>query len=197
MLLGFESRPRKESLDVQQQVDEPTTPKRGASFRDRSYIPVATAAVAGAAAGAGLSRSGSNRLKKDPPGDPWLHKRVEAERKYPEVIVPRKVSSGKTPETSPSVTTPSKETAFRSHPQYLKDKELPNLPRSSNQDLEDFDSDEPLDAKPVRRGTLSKIEQLTGHKAPIPATSISKTAKGIRTERVKVCIDFLLPDRFL
>lgn len=129
-------------------------------------------------------------MKKDPPGDPWLHKRVEAERKYPEVIVPRKTSSNRTPETSPSTATPSKETAFRSHPQNLRDKELPKLPGSSDQDFDDLYSDEAIDNKPVRRGTLSKIEQLTGHKAPIPATSMQRTDKGIRTERVKVSSTF-------
>lgn len=115
-----------------------------------------------------------------------MHKRVEAEKKYPEVIVPRKTSANRTPETSPSTATPSKETAFRSHPQNLRDKELPNLPRSSDHDFDDLDTEEAIDTKPVRRGTLSKIEQLTGHKAPIPAASMPRTDKGIRTERVKV-----------
>ncbi|KUJ24388.1 uncharacterized protein LY89DRAFT_776516 [Mollisia scopiformis] len=177
---------RQESTDVPRKIETATTPKRGASFRERSYIPVATAGVGAAAvAASGLSRSGSNKLKKDPPGDPWLHKRVEAEKKYPEVIVPRKTSVSKTQETTASATRPSKETAFRSHPQTIKEKELPTLPGDSGQD-EDIYNDDEVDAKPVRRGTLSKIEQLTGHKAPIPAASMPKNDKGIRTERVKV-----------
>jgi hypothetical protein len=102
-----------------------SAPQRGPSFRDRSYIPVAVGSAV--AASAGLARSGSNKLKKDPPGDPWLYRRMEGEKKYPEVIVPRKASVGDRSQPSTSMAGPSRDTAFRSHPQ-AKDKELPVLP---------------------------------------------------------------------
>jgi hypothetical protein len=35
--------------------------------------------------GISLTRTGSNKLRKDPPGDPWFNKRIEAERKFPTV----------------------------------------------------------------------------------------------------------------
>jgi hypothetical protein len=105
-----------------------STPQRGPSFRDRSYIPVAVGS-AGAASTA-LNRSGSNKLKKDPPGDPWLYRRTEAEKKYPDVIAPRKPSVADRPQPSTSMAGPSRDTAFRSHPQD-KEKEPPVLPAAT------------------------------------------------------------------
>jgi len=100
-----------------------STPQRGPSFRDRSYIPVAAGAAV--AANSGLNRSGSNKLKKAPPGDPWLHRRMEGEQRYPEVIAPRHpqpVISDR-PQPPSSTAGPSRDTAFRSHPQ-VKEKEI-------------------------------------------------------------------------
>ncbi len=100
-----------------------STPQRGPSFRDRSYIPVTAGAAVGA--NAGLNRSGSNKLKKAPPGDPWLHRRMEGEQRYPEVIAPRHpqpVISNR-PQPSSSTAGPSRDTAFRSHPQ-VKEREI-------------------------------------------------------------------------
>jgi hypothetical protein len=104
-----------------------STPQRGPSFRDRSYLPVAAGSAV--AASAALSRSGSNKLKKAPPGDPWLHRRTEGEKKYPEVIAPRQPHSSvsERPHPSTSMAGPSRDTAFRSHPQ-VKEKELPSKP---------------------------------------------------------------------
>ncbi|CZR55455.1 uncharacterized protein PAC_05343 [Phialocephala subalpina] len=191
---GMDDKPRAVTIVPTDNIDSPksrevrdtetaTTPKRGASFRERSKIPVAVAVAGGAAAE--LSRSGSNKLRKDPPGDPWLHRRVDAEKQYPEVVVPRKTSVSRTKQVPADAASPSRETAFRSHPQAV-DKELPTLPRDSQRYPAELDDE--TDAKPVRRGTLSKIEQLTGHKAPMPPIATSKPEKGrdIRTERVKV-----------
>lgn len=43
-----------------------------------------------------------------------------------------------------------------------------------------------LDTKPVRRGTLSKIEQLTGEKRPMQNTRSAQPGKEIRTQLVTV-----------
>jgi hypothetical protein len=102
-----------------------STPQRGPSFRDRSYIPVAVGSAV--ATSAGLARSGSNKLKKDPPGDPWLYRRMEGEKKYPEVIAPRRPSVSDRSQPSTTIAGPSRDTAFRSHPQ-VNDEELSVLP---------------------------------------------------------------------
>ena len=114
-----------------------STPQRGPSFRDRSYIPVAVAAGAAgtaAAASTALNRSGSNKLKKAPPGDPWLHRRIEGEKKYSEVIAPRQPhpQSSDRSQRSASMAGPSRDTAFRSHPQSAE-KELPRIPLQDDQ----------------------------------------------------------------
>jgi len=54
----------------------PTSPSDGAA---------AAAAAAVAAAAPAVARSGSNKLRKEPPGDPWYGRRVEAERRYPTI----------------------------------------------------------------------------------------------------------------
>jgi hypothetical protein len=46
--------------------------------------------------------------------------------------------------------------------------------------------DNDLDTKPVRRGTLSKIEQLTGEKRPMQNTRSAQPGKEIRTQLVTV-----------
>jgi hypothetical protein len=97
------------------------TPQRGPSFRERSKIPVA---VAGGLAAAGVTRSGSNKLRKEPPRDPRYIKRVEAEKHNSGVDTTRKASVGsRQPDTA--VASPSRDTAFRSHPQVAKVCEAP------------------------------------------------------------------------
>jgi hypothetical protein len=46
--------------------------------------------------------------------------------------------------------------------------------------------DKDLDIKPVRRGTLSKIEQLTGEKRPMQNTRSAQPGKEIQTQLVTV-----------
>jgi len=89
------------------------TPKRGPSFRERSKIPVA---VAGGLAATGVARSGSNKLRKEPPG---YNKRVEAEKQNSGVNTTRKASVGSR-QLDNDVASPSRDTAFRSHPQVGK-----------------------------------------------------------------------------
>lgn len=76
-------------------------PQRNLSFRERAAKndPVvsrrdgdvddgpmpAESPLAAAPPGPPLTRSGSNKLRKNPPGDPWYSKRVEAEERFPTV----------------------------------------------------------------------------------------------------------------
>lgn len=74
-------------------------PQRNMSFRDRTVkndpvVPQredddrgSPAESPGAAAipGLGIARSASNKLRKNPPGDPWYSKRMEAEERFPSV----------------------------------------------------------------------------------------------------------------
>lgn len=101
--------------------------------------------------------------------------RTDAEKQYPDIVVPRKQSVGGGP---------SRDTAFRSHPQGSREKELPVLPRDAQQyPVQDHDIDrldlEDMEEKPVRRP--SKLERLTGSTNPraVPANNV-------RTERVMV-----------
>jgi hypothetical protein len=175
----FDYQPKQDTVDLGPKQEKSTVPRRGSSVRDRSYIPVA-AGAAGAAVASKLDRSGSNKLKKEPPGDAWMHRRMEAENQYQEVT-PRRPSISN-PE--PIVGRPSRDTAFRSHPQSAKDKELPTLPPEASKpsDYLDSDSAEDMDIKPVRRGTLSKAERLMGQALP---AQVSRSIQPARPE-VKV-----------
>lgn len=79
------------------ETDEAAIPKRNLSFRERAakdqpelpappqepvYSGQAPASTSG---GLSLTRSGSNKLRKHPPGDPWYHQRMEVERAIPSV----------------------------------------------------------------------------------------------------------------
>ncbi|KAJ9152088.1 Transcription factor [Pleurostoma richardsiae] len=66
--LSFRERAEKTDMRLPTESDSPTT-------------PTATTPTAGVA----LTRSGSNKLKKEPPGDPWFSRRQEAEKKFPMV----------------------------------------------------------------------------------------------------------------
>lgn len=114
---------------------------------------------------------------------------MDAEKQYPEVNS-RKHSVSDRQQTA--AVGPSRDTAFRSHPQSVREKELPVLPRDATQypvqdyDIErlDLDHSENMDTKPGRRGTLSKLDRLTG--ASNPPTSSVQAGNDIRTERVMV-----------
>lgn len=75
-------------------------PRRDMSFRERAArqdIPLpeggrdspATPPTTTPTGGYSLTRSGSNKLKKDPPGDPWFQRRQEVEKKYGQVSIPQ------------------------------------------------------------------------------------------------------------
>ncbi|TVY18357.1 Uncharacterized protein LARI1_G004436 [Lachnellula arida] len=175
----FEYQRKQDTIDLGPTQDKAATPRRGSSVRDRSYIPVA-AVAAGAAVASKLGRSGSNKLKKEPPGDPWMRQRMEAEEQYQEVTHRRPSTSN----AEPNDGGPSRDTAFRSHPQPAVDKELPTLPTEASRpsDYLDSDSAEETDIKPVRRETLSKTERLTGQTLP---AQVSRPIQPARPE-VKV-----------
>ncbi|EHL02187.1 hypothetical protein M7I_1781 [Glarea lozoyensis 74030] len=137
--------------------DRNVVPDWGQSTRDRSSIPVG---AAGAAAATKLGRSPSNKLKKDPPGDPWLHRRVDAEAKYQDIAQPR-----------PSVSNQqdrgiSRDVTERKNRQNSVDRDVdvsPVSPVEQSREI-NYDSEEDTNAKPARR--LSKIERLTGQRLP-------------------------------
>lgn len=174
---GFDYEEPEDTKEViEQDISSPA--RRGQSTRDRSYIPVAVGAAAGAA-GAQLGRSGSNRLKKEPPGDPWLHLRVEAENQYPAVVIPKESVIEQENEGT------SREAAFRSHPKGSLDKELPPSPAESAEQLDSYSSDD-MGTKPVRRKTLSKVQQLTGQNFSQGALKSIQPGNDRATESVKV-----------
>jgi hypothetical protein len=153
-------------------------PQRGQSIRDRSFIPVAAAGVAGIAAGAKIGRSPSNKLKKEPPGDPWLHRRVDAEAKYQDISQRQPSVSNQQDRAIP------KDLTERTNRQTSINKEVPVSPGSSIEQSKDieYDSDD-VGTKPVRR--LSKIERLAGQRLPSEALQ-SQPANVQATETVKV-----------
>ncbi|KAK8103925.1 uncharacterized protein PG998_010958 [Apiospora kogelbergensis] len=57
-------------------------PQRKLSFRERAAKNDVNLPGGG---GISLTRNGSNKLKKNPPGDPWYSRRVEAEERFPTV----------------------------------------------------------------------------------------------------------------
>lgn len=79
-------------------ASETTVPKRDMSFRERAArndvklpssgsnsTPTGTPPMTTPTGSLSLTRSGSNKLKKDPPGDPWFSRRAEAEKKFGQI----------------------------------------------------------------------------------------------------------------
>ena len=153
-----------------------SAPRRGQNIRDKSAIPVA---VGVATAAVVPSRSGSNKLKKEPPGDPWYNYRTEAEIKYKD-IRPRRVSAD---ERQP-VVAPQRRASLANYPQAVRDKDLPLLPKEAHTPAHAINSlhldsdDDDNDLAPIRRGNLKKIEQLTGEKA------VLQSAKAVRASQM-------------
>lgn len=101
-------------------VKDAVLPKRNLSFRERAVkndlkMPQdedsgssKTSPATTPGGGISLARNGSNKLKKNPPGDPWYSKRVEVEEKYPaagrdEPAYPSRVPSYKGPARNATV----------------------------------------------------------------------------------------------
>jgi hypothetical protein len=154
--------PQRETEKVTRISEKASVPQRGPSFRDRAAIPTAAVAVAGAA----LSRSTSNKLKKEPPGDPWFTRRQEAERAYPEVK-PRRVSADAGRDPNTMIGGPLRSAPVAAATREVSDdkrKEEPktrSTPRAADTAEQLSDEDFPQSA-PVRRNPSSKTAQLTG-----------------------------------
>ena len=155
--------------DPQKPKDVPN--QRKPSIRERSAIPIATG-VAGAVGATAVGRSGSNKLRKEPPIDPWVKSRADGEKMFQDVA-PRRPSADIRQQENISVVGPSRGTAFGSHPQTGRDKELPSAPNTGGlgpqYPIDPESNDDDLDERPIRRGSSRKIEQLTGHKAEAQA----------------------------
>lgn len=149
-------------------TDYQITPEPIVSKSTKSSIPQRTPSVGGPGAAAaskvtstGLGRSPSNKLKKDPPGDPWFNRRVDAERKVRTI-----------------------------NPISPRDKELPQIPPASERTSYpitsyESDSDSDLNMQPVQRGNMRKIEQLTGEKPISQAQKLSPgRGEGLKSEAI-------------
>lgn len=166
---GFDYQPQ-QNVDPQKPQSRPTS-RRGSSTHERAAIPAVGAAgvAAGVAATAWLSsRSESNKLQNEAPGDPWISRRSSAEKQYQEVTAPRRPSVNDSFQQIATGASPPRGTAFSSHPQISKDKQLPSLPQEALTFAEPIgdNGNVGVDAKPTRRGDSRKIEQLTGAQAP-------------------------------
>ena len=172
---GFDYHPKPEVLPDPWRPEDILV-QRKSSTRERSSIPVATA-VTGAAGAGGLVRGGSNKLKKDPPGDPWYNRRMAAEQAYQEVTL-RRQSIEKRQEDPPPVVMSSRGTG--SQLRTLNDRELPaglhaGIPGRHFPDESALNDER--DENPVRLGSIRKIEQLIGQMAPATASSSNSPTK--------------------
>ncbi len=78
--------PRANGSDTHLPVPAPAPAPPHAPEPPQAPAPApAAAAAAAASASISLTRSGSKKLKKEPPGDPWFSRRLEAEKKYPTI----------------------------------------------------------------------------------------------------------------
>ncbi|KAK6583402.1 hypothetical protein PZA11_004478 [Diplocarpon coronariae] len=178
-----QSQSNQDKIDVPRRVDPTSLPQRKTSTRDRPHVPgTATTAV-------GVGRSGSHHLRKEPPGDAWFEERREAEHGYHEVVAPQKQALGGRPQAT--VEDPPRDAAFRSDHQSPRDRGLSVRPRDApgyhvqhdETTRLDLDSTETTE-KPVRRGTLSKIERLTG--SSNPPVKWGQAGSDIRAEQAVV-----------
>lgn len=156
---GFDYQPDVKSSPQSQNY---SAPRRENSTSENPALPKAGSAAF--AATPGVNRSRSNKLKKDPPGDPWFSRRADAEKQYPEII-------------------PLRGKVLDSRAGIVQDKDLPSLPKEARAPAYpinslDLDSDQELDTRPVRRGSSKKIEQLTGEK------SLSQDARAIPSNQM-------------
>lgn len=131
---GAPQQPRP-SMDQRPFVPEADVPKRNLSFRERDVWHEAGPLGVDAgqpnkapkeSSGFSLTRSGSNKLKKEPPADAWHRLRVEAERRLPPGSQPAQ------PQYSDPMRSPQ---ATAGPPQQARNKELPPLPLVVNDQI--------------------------------------------------------------
>lgn len=161
---------------------ESEDPHRNLSFRERAArneaslpksaapeIPASTVHETSPTNGDALSRSGSNKLKKDPPGDPWYQRRVEAEKKYGQVSGGAKRGASRTPTeamsgsaAAPAVVGPPIQTSGGSVRNKVPAANLPETRRQHGRPVivdDDLDSPitppQPVSSVRQRRGSTS------------------------------------------
>ena len=157
------SLPQPETVSTARAPEKTPVPQRGRSFRERAAAP----AVAGAIAGAALSRNTSNKLKKEPPGDPWYNRRLEAERAYPE-ITPRRpsVDARRDPNTmigGPLGSAPVAMSARKVADDTRKEESKIHPATRPGETVDQLSNKDFPQPAPVRRNPSRKIEQLTGY----------------------------------
>jgi PhoD related phosphatase len=158
--------------------------QRGKSFRERAALPV-NMATPNPPINAGIIRSASNKLKKDPPGDPWFNRRLEAEMAA-QLAVPRKQSTdvhrepsrAGGPLNSAPVTTGQKRAVTNTT---LEKQDYGTPPPM---EAVGSNSDEHLPHVPIRKNSSKKTEQLTGHQiAAGPIKNIPSRRQQSYTDR--------------
>ncbi|KAK3336039.1 hypothetical protein B0T19DRAFT_26561 [Cercophora scortea] len=160
-------------------------PQRNLSFRERAAkndvkLPNgfdgespngASPAVTTPTNGASVSRSGSNKLKKNPPGDPWYSKRNEVEERYPTIEIrnpqpinpaPRAVSGPTTP-VAPGPGTGHAHTNGAGLPgSRLPPARTEAIGYSDDDYYDDDVSAPPMISRPVRVASQKKADQILG-----------------------------------
>lgn len=115
----------KSKIAVASAVPETTIPKRDMSFRERAArndvklpssgansTPTGTPPMTTPTGSISLTRSGSNKLKKEPPGDPWFSRRAEAEKKFGQITTGQQRGASSSTAT-PATAGPDPNTAVR------------------------------------------------------------------------------------
>ncbi|KAK3329601.1 hypothetical protein B0H66DRAFT_526984 [Apodospora peruviana] len=160
-------------------------PQRNLSFRERAArndikppngVNVSTPQdeVTTPTNGTSLTRSGSNKLKKNPPGDPWYSKRKELEEKYPTIEIrngPRPATKAR--ETGGTAGPESHAPGFGAGPVRANAHapEPAYQHRSGFLDVDDYYEDDmvttpPTAAKLTKSPSQRKADQLLGRSPP-------------------------------
>ncbi|KAL7943277.1 hypothetical protein V8C42DRAFT_330225 [Trichoderma barbatum] len=120
------------SMDQRPFIPEADVPKRNLSFRERDIWREAQPLEADVnqpakeSSGFSLTRSGSNKLKKEPPADVWHRIRVEAERRLPPASQPAQAQYAQPTQAQYKDSTQSPQAATRAPPpQQVRNKEVP------------------------------------------------------------------------
>ena len=168
---GFDYHPNPEVVNGLLPSEKSPAVQDVPNTRERTELPTGTiaalAAGAGtAASGAGVHRRTSNKLKKHPPGDPWLHRRTEAEKRYPN-IVPKRPSAENSILPVMVEAGPSNAAAQARQSTGANSYNESEEPIPKDHPMAPFDPYAPKTPNPpVRRGSARKIAQLTGQKLP-------------------------------
>jgi hypothetical protein len=144
-----------------------SAPQGGHSFRERATGPL-LGVLAGVEAGNFLSRSTSNKLKKDPPGDPWLRMRQEAERASRDATVSKRPAAED--QHQREFGGPLSSSPTDAHIKSLDAAKATEKPKGKSThplSVLDLDSDDSTSAMPVRMNSARKVEQLMGTNAAI------------------------------